>query len=87
MPECRTNPPTCTKCCNVCRLPTGPTVDASADMMASVIAARTSSLVKPGLLVCASRGCMRTTVRPGFNNIYLCKNVSAWTKKTYCCTA
>lgn len=72
----------CTKCCNVCKTPTGPTVNAAADMMASTIAARAGQDYFPTNL--AKKGVKLT--RPSYNNLTTSRNIHAWVNATYCCT-
>ena len=86
MPGCGVN--VCVKSarpCNStrCKLPVGPTVNSSADMMASAITARTGSGIFPVIEV-AVRGVKLT--RPGFNDMYRGANYTAWTNGALCCS-
>jgi len=72
----------CTKCCNVCKTPTGPTVNAAADMMASTIAARAGQDYFPTNLT--KKGVKLT--QPSHINLTGSRNIHTWVNATYCCT-
>lgn len=86
-PACGANvcitPSNCSKCCNVCKLPTGPTVNSSADMMASAVLSRTTSGMFPRLEI-GLKGVKLT--RPGYYDVNRGDAYMAWANKTYCCT-
>jgi len=72
----------CTKCCNVCKTPTGPTVNAAADMMSWTVAARTQTEIFP--VINTQRGVKLT--RPSHYDVNRSQNITAFLNSTYCCT-